>query len=302
MASSAIEPASGGMPAIDSTTFVASGGTGGTIDTPAATPTAPSATADPGYGGTTYTTTGANGGAAPTPLSCTEEFACPEFGSCWMRAEDWRCVRVCEFDVEITTIEDLEPLTTLGCEVLVGELALRDTTFAGEVQIDGLLEIEGSLVIARAPNLTRVALPDLVAVRGGVRMLQLDGIKSIELPGLVEQTATPDIVSHGIEVSVNPLLDHLDLGSLKSAVQLQILSNGLLAALRMDALESVEFLIISGHPELATLGGLPALRHLGQWYVTGNPKLPQCELDEIASHVDAACGLCQENDDTATCG
>jgi hypothetical protein len=246
------------------------------------------------------TTTGANGGA-PTPPSCDEGFSCADMGPCSLRAEGSNCVRVCSFDVEIVTLDDLAAFAGLGCEVLEGNLALRSSEFQGVLRIDQLREIDGSLAVARAPNVTAIQMPDLRSVDGGIRFIQLDSLASIELPSLETQSQPANVVAHGIEISIDPMLQAVELGSLQTAVQLQILSNASLTRVQADALRSVAFLIVSGHPELTTLGGLPALEHVGQWYVTGNPKLPECELDAIAGHVDSGCDLCEGNDDTATC-
>ena len=68
----------------------------------------------------------------------------------------------------------------------------------------------------------------------------------------------------------------------------------------MDALTSIEGLWVQGNEQLLTLHGLPSLVDAGSaFYIDGNPRLPQCEVDAIVERAGAFCYPCA-NDTTAT--
>jgi hypothetical protein len=84
---------------------------------------------------------------------------------------------------------------------------------------------------------------------------------------------------------------------------LQVIQNPVLTDLSgLRALRNVPSVWVSQNPELASLG-LDALETPSSFLeITGNPKLPQCEVDQLLTRMGASCPqYCDENDAEGVC-
>ncbi len=229
-------------------------------------------------------TVGADGGE-PGVDTCGE-LACPDLGECSLVEEGDGCLRICSFDgtvgditnvYAIRSAEDLARLAQLSCHVIEGSLRIEGNGVEDLSGLASIREISGSLQVLGS-NLTSIELPALKVVGGTNMLLGTEAVTFIALPAVTDvELPSLESVGGAVNISVDPQLASIDLGSL----------------------ETVETLQISNNDELARLNTSPTLQP-GSLWISENPKLPQCEVDAIAERTGASC-VCSGNDATATC-
>jgi hypothetical protein len=167
----------------------------------------------------------------------------------------------------ITSLAGLETIREIdGAFSIQGaEDLLTLEGFKGLALVQSYINIEG------ATSLVSVELPELRSVAGGINVVFSPSVKEILLPQLIALTGTNTI-----------------------------LGCSALSSIRMDAVETSEELIVSQNEELTTLHGLPSLKSGGKLTMNGNPKLSQCEVDDIAERF-STCPVCDDNDSASPC-
>jgi len=122
-------------------------------------------------------------------------------------------------------------------------------------------------------SVIEINLPDLVSVGGSVQVTAEQACTSFKMPIV-------DYLGGEVVVGGNPNLLEVHLASLTRVLGITIAEN----------------------PKLTTVGGLPSLTDVDETIsITDNVSLPQCEVDEIASRLGAACTSCTGNDEDGVC-
>ncbi len=99
----------------------------------------------------------------------------------------------------------------------------------------------------------------------------------------------------------------VDLGALSNlediTSNIQIIENPVLTSLSgLEALRTVPSVTIYGNPELTTLALESLENPSSSLEITGNPKLPQCEVDALVTRMGATCSFyCDDNDSDGVC-
>jgi hypothetical protein len=248
---------------------------------------------------------GAGTGGTAAPGSC-DDFSCPDLGTCSLTHEGNGCLRVCNFKdhhILLRSNADVAQLAALRCNIInsnvniydpVDSLAGLETirTVQGELNVldshslstlaglDGLEEVIGSLVLLDSPPGT------------GNRTLQ-----SAELPSLKTVDGL-SVQSDGASESLHAI--HFP--SLETAGLIAIVSDHDLTDIDLPSLKAVtSYIRLNGNDALTSLGGFASLQSAPDLYIAMNPRLPQCQVDALASRVGARCVSCGQNDPNGTC-
>lgn len=246
--------------------------------------------------------TAGTSGTGGTPGGSCDPLSCPALGTCTVTPLAQGCERTCKLDqpYQGASDADVASLAALGCTVIDGALAFVHLDASNQVFVHNLVglesirEITGSLTIDGGKLVDLKGLDGLQTVKT-FTVQRLD-IQSIELPALkhVGQFTATDLPK--LTVLRLPALDTADTG-------VMITTCSLLQSVELNALKSVtQELNISMNNELLKLNGLPKLKSVPTLRVLLNPKLPQCEVDAIATRLGSATTCtCVGNDSSATC-
>lgn len=238
---------------------------------------------------------GGSGLAGNAGEASCDDIPCPDLGTCTAEKQPAGCLRRCSFSTTypLASNDAAARLAALQCTVIEGSIScggsvddlgglgtIREITGGLSVlsasalnDFDGFSSLETlhDLVIQNV-NVASVRLPALKEVEGHVDLEVLSSLTSVELPSLAT-------IGAYLTVTVCPLLPEL----------------------RLDKLESVgQALNVSADGALTTVHAFPALLSVGQLQFTSDPKLPQCEVDALATRLGVKC-MCSGNDTQATC-
>ncbi len=234
--------------------------------------------------------------AGTTSSGSCDPIPCPELGSCTANLQGGQCARTCVFSEEysMSSAEDVARLASFQCTVFQGSLSATGSEISDFSGLESILAINGSLRIEAASELSSLdALSGLVTISEHLVLSDLPKLGAIELPALEQVRGSLSITS----VSA----PQIRMEGLKSVgVSLSINANQALTSIEMNSLQRVPKLLVGLNSVLETLHGLPALVELQTMQMAHNPKLPQCEVDAIASRADL-CDPCDQNDPNGTC-
>jgi hypothetical protein len=247
----------------------------------------------PGGGDGGAATSGGNAGGAGA-ASCDAE-PCPDLGTCTAEQQAAGCVRTCSFNntYALKSNDDVASLAALKCTIINGSVDVAGSV-ASLGGLETVREITGTVRV-----LTSNSLANLDGLSGLEKLGDLTaqgvGLTSLHLPALRE-------ASGYLDLEVLAKLTSLELPSLETVgAQLTVTVCPLLPSLHFDKLESVgQLLNVSGDSVLTTVNGFPSLKSVGRLQFTNDAKLPQCEIDAIASRLAVTC-KCSGNDSAATC-
>lgn len=203
--------------------------------------------------------------------------------------------KICEGDYVVKSAAELGAIA--DCTAIIGRLDLKAVA-QSRVSLPMLEVLGGGLTILSNTILTSVELPKLAAIHGGVTIRANDSVTSVNMAGLTtvcdqlylgDSTAAtvlslPALRSVGFDLSVsrNAAVSSMNLPALESV-------RGYLKASENAALESIEL------PSLTSLGGmdindnavlssvkLPALTKLHNYFtVIDNASLPNCQVQAL---------------------
>jgi hypothetical protein len=184
------------------------------------------------------------------------------------------------------TDEDVAQLAALKCEQVDGPLLFWEdvTSVAGletirtvtgyismNLPLDDISGLSGLETVSGFISLVDLAVPELdfpalKEVGGDLGLLSLDSAERISLPKLTT-------VGGDLDIGGTPATE-----------------------IDLDALEHVQGNItISSNSNLPTLNELPSLLEAQSLEIYANEKLPQCEVDAIATRLNVTCEHCTEN-------
>jgi hypothetical protein len=156
-----------------------------------------------------------------------------------------------------------------------------------ETQADfDALVAEQCVVITQTLNFRETDLSSLVGLEG---LRRVDGSLLLGInTGLVNLRGLDSLREVGGTLGITSCQTLTDLGGLENVATI-----GSILSLITNA-------------ELQSLGALDNLTSASAMGVTGNPRLPQCQVDALAARLGLECGAvvgtsCGSNDDTATC-
>lgn len=240
---------------------------------------------------------GSGAGGAPPAGGC-DDLSCPDLGTCTLQRVGNGCIRTCAFTQTYTiqTNDDVARLAALGCTIIDGSLDAHGgfNTLAG---LETIREIKGSFHMIQSHQLSDLSgFAGLETVMQDFTVEQSRGLTSAQLPALT---------TVGAHFSLNTLLgvEKINLSALKTVGgALDIVACSLVPSLKLDKLESVGGQFhIALNDGLTSLNGLPALGSVDGLRISNNPKLPQCEVDAVATRLGVGCSSCTGNDTKAIC-
>jgi len=211
-----------------------------------------------------------------------------------------------------------------GLEEVRGSLVFANDDVLGDLAGLESLRRVGSNSTANTLVLTNNAALTSVAALGGVERLLLGVVVTgndalTSLAGVHHVRATQNVVIAvngalktlgGLEdleevgnftLSTNPLLETCVLPSLTTVESLSITSHQSLTSVDISKLASADVLTIAANDLLSTIGDVDALMSVSMLVITGNPALPQCEVDALDARLMACGSSCGGNDPAATC-
>jgi hypothetical protein len=176
---------------------------------------------------------------------------------------------------------------------------------------DAQIVIENNDHLESVAALSGIDFARHVSVSNNPELLTLGGLDGLR--------TADDVV-----VTANPKLTRIDLG-LTTARSLLVLGNPALASVTLGGLTAVQrdativandtlprvdapllsliggTLTVSSNASFTTLRGLDSVTSVAAMLISGNPMLPQCEVDALGARLNACQSNCLGNDDTATC-
>jgi len=160
---------------------------------------------------------------------------------------------------DVTSVAGLETIRTVTGQVSI-DLPLDDIS-----GLSGLETVGGRISLAELA-VPEVDFPALKEVGDDLLLLSLGSAERISLPKLTT-------VAGNLDISGTPATE-----------------------IDLDALEHVqENVRISSNSKLPTLNELPSLLEAQSLEIYANDKLPQCEVDAIATRLNVTCEHCTEN-------
>jgi len=252
--------------------------------------------------GAAGTIAGAGGESGPS-TSCDSDFTCPDIGQCSLRHEGSRCVRHCSVSkLLLESDEDIARLANYACEEIEGSLQITGSPSGAYSTVTSLAGLETIRTVTGLIYVDATKLVDIGGLSGLETVGGLDvnrtGVLSIELPALtnVESGDLQLISLPKAKTIVAPKLENVA-GSFK------IVSCGSLSEVQMDALATVDKLVIGENRELLTVHELPSLVSVRRDVsIEGNTRLPQCEADAIFQRIGKRCSsACLGNDAAGSC-
>jgi hypothetical protein len=208
--------------------------------------------------------------------------------------------------------------SVVAADFIGGDVEI-DGTGHGLLDLTNLGSLGGSLSVRNASSLLLYA-SELRVVFGSVRLegngridaafdrlLSIEGDLSLGRNGQEYMARFDQLewIGGSLLVSDNPQLRELSLPALRGASVLTLARNPLLADPRghmssLQKLETLEGLVVADDAALATLP-LPALVSLRQLSVSGAPRLPTCEVQQLVDRAHPTAVSVTGTDDLAIC-
>jgi hypothetical protein len=249
---------------------------------------------------------GAGSGATGTggaSGSCTDDFSCPDLGTCSLMPRGSGCVRLCSFDplLQLTTADDVAALAALRCEVISGSLYFAGD-FATLAGLETIREVNGDIYLYHPNSLADLGgLSGLETVSGSLLLYYYanghDTLKVIELPNL-ESAGAIDVIGNAKGDTVHAIR----FPALQTIDDMALNANPTLTEIQMPALRTVtDLLTIAQDTALTSLDGFPSLTSVPRVDMSYDDHLAQCAVDAFIARVGAACFGCSNNDASGTC-
>jgi len=176
----------------------------------------------------------------------------------------------CDKDIQITAADQV-----LDCDDGVAEKDVKiSSDLAGALNISGLKEIQGDLVIANASALISVSSSTLTAIKGS---LKLDGLNLLETIQLSSLKTLNDV-----DIVNAYRLSTLDLGKITKAGSIHI-ANTFISDLSNLKLESVDSLTFNSNGQLKTFNSDDLTEIKTQFIVENNGKDMDISMKNLES-------------------